>query len=321
MGSMKRAKEVRDYTKDNDTKMAMDNFGISRETVRRYCRMANNEGKGNEKLPEPNAVIWKKLTDRLTLAEIKAFANGVTLNPNEGEQPIIDFDCEEVTIGYCTDTHIGSIDFKDYLWESFLAECDKQQVSMILHSGDLIEGMSNRPDQVYNLEDIGYSAQMDHAERLISMTDLPIYIVDGNHDRWGIKSGGIFVVKDLAGRIPNLHFIGHDNGDIIINNTKWRLWHGEDGSSYATSYRVQKVIESLPTDNKPDVLLCGHTHKMVSLYTRGVNAVSGGALSFQSSWMRSKKLECHTGFYILKAGIKDGKIIYMEPRWYPLHKI
>jgi predicted phosphodiesterase len=192
---------------------------------------------------------------------------------------------------------------------------------MILHAGDVHEGMSNRPDQVYHLTDIGASAQMDHAERLFQMTDLPIKVIDGNHDRWGIKSNGLFMVRDLAARMPeHVEFLGSDVGEVVINGTRWMLWHGEDASSYATSYRVQKIIEAFSLSSVPDVLLCGHTHKSVVLYERGVCAISGGALSYQSNWMRSKRLSCHTGFYIIKARIKSGKIVYIEPRWYPFYE-
>jgi len=113
------------------------------------------------------------------------------------------------------------------------------------------------------------------------------------------------------------HYLGSDEGDISLKGKAIiKLWHGEDGSSYATSYRLQKLIESLTGGEKPNLLLAGHTHKMAYIFERHVHTFSGGALSTQSSWMRGKRLPNHTGFWIIdvwvgKRGItKCGGIFY-----------
>ena len=270
-------------------------------------------------LPD-NADILEQIDRRYSPEELRLIASGRGLNPSQHSRPIVTFQGDTVTIGYFTDSHIGSRFFHDELWLSFLAECRRQNVQRILFSGDLIEGMSNRPDQIYSLEDIGFSAQMDHAERLLKMADdFPIDMIDGNHDRWGIKSGGLFAVRDIASRLAHCTFLGHDCADVIINDTVWRLWHGEDSSSYATSYRIQKLIESFTGGDKPNVLLCGHTHKQGYFFERNIHAVSGGALSYQSDWMRSKRLANHAGFHILRAMIRDGEIVYFSPTFYPFY--
>ena len=298
----------------DETARKMD---LARETVRRAVRTAK-KGDG-EQVERPDAIV-RKLLDRFTTDELRALSNGKSINPSQQSRPVVKFIGEEVVIGFATDTHVGSKFFSDHLWKSFIEECKIQNVSRILFGGDLIEGMSNRPDQIYSLNDVGFSAQMDHAERLLNMTDIPIYAIDGNHDRWGIKSGGVFAVRDVANRCEHVTFLGHDMADVEINGTKWRLWHGEDSSSYATSYRVQKIIEAFPVYSVPDVLLCGHTHKSVVLYERGVCAISGGALSYQSDWMRAKRLPNHTGFHIIRATIRDNQIVRFSPTWYPFYK-
>jgi len=258
--------------------------------------------------------------ERYTPHELRALARGWGLSQSSLSRPALTFEGEEVCIGFCTDTHIGEESFNDSLWESFINECKRQNVDAILHAGDILEGMSNRPDQAYHLTDLGASAQMDHAERLFKKTDLPIYCIDGNHDRWLVKSSGLYAVRDLAARLDNVEFLGADCGDLEINGTIWRLWHGEDGSSYATSYRVQKLIESFTGGDKPNVLLCGHTHKSGYFFERNIHAVTGGALSYQSSWMKSKRYPCHTGFWIIRATTQDKQIVRFSPTWYPIYE-
>ena len=260
-----------------------------------------------------------QIGDRYTPDELRAIANGSGINPQAIARKPLTFEGDDVVVGFCTDTHIGEESFRDDLWISFIEECRREGAQLILHAGDVHEGMSNRPDQVYHLSDIGFSAQMDHAERLFRMTDIPIKCIDGNHDRWGVKSSGLFSVRDLAKRLPHVEYVGSDCGDVEINGTIWRLWHGEDGSSYATSYRIQKLIESFTGGDKPNVLLCGHTHKQTSLFERNIFAVSGGALSYQSAWMRATRKPCHTGFHIIKARIKDKQIVRFDPIFYPFY--
>jgi predicted phosphodiesterase len=305
---------------DIGVKATAEKYEITRETVRRRMREAKAEGR--EAIAEPiisDSVLYKKLCERFSPAELSAIANGKALNPHGFARPVIDFDGDDVCIGFVTDTHIGGKEFGDSLWMSFLKECEREGVEMILHAGDVHEGMSNRPEQVYNLNDIGVSAQMEHARELFSATKIPIKVIDGNHDRWGIKSNGLFMVRDLCERVPNAEFIGCDIGEVVINGSRWMLWHGEDGSSYATSYRVQKLIESFTGGSKPHVLLCGHTHKQGYFFERNVHAVSGGALSYQSDWMRSTRKACHTGFHIISARIKDGQIVRFSPTFYPFY--
>lgn len=305
--------------------------GTQRGHQRYQCRDCGRKFQGIEYAPEDvafrpkgmqlrgNADILQQIDKRYSPEELRLIASGRGINPAQASRPVVNFTGDQVTIGYFTDPHIGSRFFDDYMWHSFLAECRAQNVQRILFTGDLIEGMSNRPDQIYSLTDIGFSAQMEHAERLLLESEFPIDAIDGNHDRWGIKSGGVFAVRDIAKRVPGMTFLGHDCADVVINGTTWRLWHGEDGSSYATSYRIQKIIESFTGGDKPNVLLCGHTHKQAYIFERNVHAVSGGALSMQSDWMRSKRLSNHAGFHILRATIRDGEIVSFSPTFYPFY--
>jgi predicted phosphodiesterase len=310
--------EVADYAVKESIEAAIDKYALPRETVRRYIRAANSEN-GNTDDFQIDDSVFRKLQQRFTIKELENIANGRMINPEQSEYPALSFDGEEVCFGFCTDTHIGSKYFPKHYWELFLEECYKQDVQGILHTGDLIEGMSNRPDHIYGLTHIGYSAQMEYATELLSMTEIPIHIIDGNHDRYGIKSGGLMVVKEVASKLDHVNFLGHDQATIDVNGTVWMLHHGEDGSSYATSYRVQKIIESFTGGEKPNAVFMGHTHKQGYFFDRNVHAVTGGALSRQSAWMRSKRLANHDGFWIIRATIAENEIKRFSPTWYAFY--
>lgn len=313
---IERAREIAEIVAEIGVDAAAEKLHISRESVRRAVRQAKG---GNGEPVEKQDSLIKKILSRYSPEELRALAAGGGINPSAFRRPALNFSGEKIVIGFCTDTHIGEESFVDELWIAFIKECKAAGASLIMHAGDLHEGMSNRPDQIYHLTDIGASAQMDHAERLLSMTDIPIKVIDGNHDRWAVKANGLFMVRDLAKRLPHVEFLGCDSGEVTINGTRWMLWHGEDGSSYATSYRLQKLAESFTGGDKPAVLLAGHTHKQGFFFPRNIHMVSGGALSYQSAWMKSTKKGCDTGFWIIEATIRDNQIVRFKPEWLPIY--
>jgi predicted phosphodiesterase len=264
--------------------------------------------------------VWAELKDRYSKDELRTLATGRGINPASIARPNISFKGEDICIGFCTDTHIGEESFIDDLWLAFVEECKEEGAEFILHAGDVLEGMSNRPDQMYHLSDVGASAQIDHARRLFADCPIPIKCIDGNHDRWLVKSSGLFAIRDLCASMPNMEYLGPDCGEVLINGTRWMLNHGEDGAAYATSYRPQKMAESFSGGDKPNVLLLGHDHKQGYFFERNIHIIDGGALSYQSAWMRATRKACHTGFWIIRARIREGEIIRLAPIWYPFYK-
>jgi predicted phosphodiesterase len=114
--------------------------------------------------------------------------------------------------------------------------------------------------------------------------------------------------------------MGIHEGFVDVNGAKFMLWHGEDGGSYATSYRVQKIIEAFSGGEKPSVLMCGHTHKQCYIFDRNIHALSLGSIQKQSGFMRYKRLPAHVGFWIIKGCIDKGEVKWMEPRFYPFYQ-
>ena len=98
-----------------------------------------------------------------------------------------------------------------------------------------------------------------------------------------------------------------------------KLFHGEDGSSYATSYRVQKVIEAYTGGEKPNMLILGHVHKQIYMFERNIHCISAGALSRQSSWMRSKRLVNHSGFHVVEITVNKTGISRCKVEWFPFY--
>lgn len=319
--SAKRLKEIGELVTLVGVNEAAKQLNINKESVKRVFRLfKENSSEQKAKDFNPNATL-KRIQEIYSEKELQAIAKGGRILPGLEKVPIINFEGKRIRIGAFGDTHIGHQKFSEDRFYQALAEFKKEKVDFIVHTGDVTEGMSHRPGHVYELTHLGYEQQKEYAVKLFSQwTDTDIYAIDGNHDRWFIKSNGAYIVKDIDRQLSNFHFIGHDEGDISLDGrATLKLWHGEDGNSYAMSYRVQKIIESLSGGEKPSMMLCGHTHKYVKLFERNIHAISIGCIEGQTSWMRGKRIAAHVGFAIFDVYIGDKGITKITETWFPFY--
>lgn len=160
-----------------------------------------------------------------------------------------------------SDTHLGSkydrLDILRYLY----IKAEKAGVNYVLHSGDLTEGFSGRPQQIYELKEPSYTGQRDYVIKNYPKSSIPTYIIAGNHDLWWIKRCGADIVKDICDNREDLHYLGSDCEDLEIGKLRIRMFHGVGGSAYAKSYKTQKYLDSIPVEERPHILQTGHTHQ------------------------------------------------------------
>ena len=229
--AIERAKEIFDHAAAHGKEAAKEVFGITDETFRRYMRAVKDEL--GQTLPERPQVL-EEIARQYNLDELRAIAKGGRLLPGAGKVPIIDFEGQRIRFGVISDPHIGHMRFvSDRLFQAY-EQFRQEMVDFITVPGDVTEGMSHRPGQIYELTHLGYDNQRNYARELFGQwTETPIYAIDGNHDRWYLKSNGALIVKDLAGDLENFHFLGHDEGDISLKGqATLKLWHGEDGNCF-----------------------------------------------------------------------------------------
>lgn len=316
--AINRAVSVYEYAAAHGKEKAKQTFALSSETFNRYMRAVREE-KGLE-LPERTQWL-EKIAATYSDTELQAIAKGGRIMPGATPVPVISFEGERIRFGAITDPHIGHKRSSRQRIEQAFEEFRKEGVDFVTCSGDVTEGMSNRAGHVYELDHIGYDAQKNEAVDIFGQwSDTDIYSIDGNHDRWYLKSNGAIIVKDIAAALENFHWVGHDEGDISLKGSATlKLWHGEDGNSYALSYRLQKILESLSGGEKPNIMVCGHTHKYVNIFERNVYCVSAGCLQAQTAWMRGKRIAAHVGFCIIDAWVTKTGISKFNVTWYPYY--
>lgn len=311
-----RVAEIIDFSMLHGDDSACETYGIDKTTLDRYRRIYKQHF-------GENADLLMKIKNQYSPEELRFIANGGKSSIQKTDQANIIFDGDEITIGVISDTHFGSIDTDETVMSSIYNEMNKRGCVAILHSGDLSEGMMARPGHVYELCDIGFIKQRDKCIKMMSMWDKEWWIIDGNHDdSFNTKLGaGISMGREIADKLNNVHYLGNGVGEMTINGIRITLYHGNDGgSSYALSYRVQKIIESISSKKKPQILITGHDHKSFYLpMYRNVQGIAGGCIQKQTSFMALHRSAANTGFWIIKFGAKNGSLLWFEPRWFPLY--
>ena len=160
-----------------------------------------------------------------------------------------------------SDTHLGSkydrVDILRYLYQ----EAEDKGVNYILHSGDLTEGLSGRPQQQFELKELSYTGQRDYVIDKYPQSNIPTYMISGNHDLWWVKQCGADIVNDICKQRDDLIYLGSDCEDLKIGKLKIRLYHGKGGQAYAKSYKLQKYLDTIPLQERPHILQTGHIHQ------------------------------------------------------------
>lgn len=226
----------------------------------------------------------------------------------------IPYNLERLKLLLISDTHLASkydrLDILRYLY----AKAEKLGVKHILHSGDFTDGRSTRPEQIYELREPSYEGQVDYCVDKYPHFDGQTYVIQGNHDDWWYKSTGSEIVKAIADKREDITYLGPDVADLKIGNLKIRLFHGSGGGAYAKSYKLQKYLDSIPMDERPDILQTGHIHQSFYMKQDGTHCFQTSCLEDQTPYCRGKGLANDKSCWWVDVEFDDhGKIHSITP--------
>lgn len=174
----------------------------------------------------------------------------------------------------------------------------------IFDTGNWIDGEASF--NKYDLDAVGLEAQCKLLAGLHPKTKIPIYAIAGDdHEGWYAQREGInigrYCESVMRAEGHNWTDLGYMEAHVLLRNANTgkaatlAVVHPGGGSSYATSYAIQKIIESLEGGEKPAVGLYGHYHKLWSGIIRNVWALQTGTQQDQTPFMRKRHLEAHVG--------------------------
>lgn len=228
----------------------------------------------------------------------------------------------KITFGLISDTHINSKFTQLTYLHKFYDICAERGITDIYHAGDIDEGEQMRMGHQYECYTQGAD---DHISEIVKnyprRDGIITHFITGNHDASLIKRCGVNIGRAIAREREDMIYLGQDVADVHLTpNCILRLQHPWDGSAYALSYKVQKMIESMEADTKPNILAVGNYHKIEYFFYRSIHAFQTGTFQSQTPFMRGKGISAYMGGWIITIEVdNNGYIQHIIPEVIPFY--
>lgn len=213
-------------------------------------------------------------------------------------------DCSFI-FGLTGDKHMGCLYHHNEAVHGFYEHAKSRGVSVVYDTGDLLTGHKVYRGMEFELRDIGLDAQVARVKSDHPRCGIVTKFITGNHDASFKHEAGVVAGRVIQSARPDMEFLGEEQARIEYQTPNGKfsimLLHPGGGSSYALSYRPQKIVESLEGGTKPDLIAIGHYHKadMIPSY-RNVCAIQTGTFQRQTPFMARAGLAAHVGGWIIE---------------------
>lgn len=227
-----------------------------------------------------------------------------------------------IRFGIMGDTQFGS----KYAQISYLHDyydlCVREGITDVYHTGDITDGLKMRVGHEYELYEISADEMRDDVVKNYPKREgITTHFITGNHDASIYKHVGYDIGQAIANARYDLKYLGRDCATINLTpNCTLELRHPWDGTAYALSYKMQKMIEAMEGDTKPNILAVGHYHKAEYLFYRNVHALQSGCFQGQTPFTRGKGISVHIGGWIVTVRVdENGTIQGFAPEFIPFY--
>ena len=257
----------------------------------------------------------QRVGDEVKISNIVVPSENKVVQPWSGEK-IIRF-------GLIGDSHINSkyvqLTHLHKVYDIFQSE----GIDTVYHTGDIDEGEQMRAGHQYECYTQGAD---DHVREIIRVypkrKGIITKFITGNHDASIIKRCGYDIGYPIAKNREDMEYLGQASAVINLTpNCTLELRHPIDGTAYAISYKMQKMIESMSGGEKPNILAVGHYHKAEYIFYRNVHTFQTGCTLAQTPWMKGKGIAAHIGGWIVEVHVDDdGTITRIKQEYIPFYK-
>ena len=220
------------------------------------------------------------------------------------------------------DTQLGSKYAQITHLHEFYDICANEGITDVYHTGDITDGLKMRVGHEYELYAVSADDMRDDVIRNYPYRKgITTHFISGNHDASIYKQVGYDIGQAIAKARDDMNYLGRDCAVIHLTpKCTLELRHPWDGTAYALSYKLQKMIEAMESDSKPNILAVGHYHKAEYMFYRNVHALQTGCFQGQTPFTRGKGISVHLGGWIVTIRVdEDGTIQSFAPEFIPYY--
>lgn len=174
--------------------------------------------------------------------------NYILRGQNPNEQTIFDarkyLDSTNLHFGLISDTHMSSIKERPDALHAMYDRFQKEGVKLVLHVGDITDGVGVFRGHEFELKHQGQTAQINHVIANYPRREgITTGFITGNHDLRATERGGVDPGVPISQARPDLIYLGQMSAQVkLADNVKMDLLHPAGGSSYALCFDDQTEI-------------------------------------------------------------------------------
>ena len=218
---------------------------------------------------------------------------------------------EQLKVAIISCTHFGNKYRQLGALSGLYDICERDKVSVVIHSGDLTDGIGMYKGQEYDQYALGADEQVAATVEEYPRAPVKTLVIGGNHDYSFKRRSGTNVVKRICAERGDLEYCGMLAANFTLGDrVTFRVMHARGGVPYARSYRGQKSNEAMGRgDHVPQVLSIGGMHVVDYVPYLNVHTFLCGCFQGQTPYLQEKGLFPDIGAWIATMNLgDDGRI-------------
>lgn len=211
-----------------------------------------------------------------------------------------------------SDTRLGSRFSQPSLLNDAYQKAYNMGIRNVIHGGNISEGLystgSDYEDTLFakdTLQQVSYII-----ENYPYLEGMKTYFIGGTKEQIHLTKKKIDIGKRISEKREDMIYLGAGNCYINLAKIKILLSNLKLEKNYTESYQIQKVIDSIRSEDKPNIYLCGGLLKLNSFPYRKVRCIAIPSLTATTKEMLARKSNNVVGVWYGK--IKVNRLGYLE---------
>lgn len=182
----------------------------------------------------------------------------------------------------------------------------EEGASFVLHMGDISEGIYKRDllkDTIF-MHDT-YSQANYIAQNYPYIEGMPTYFITGEHDDTHISVSKENIGKLIAQDRKDMIYLGQSRAAVKVGNTNILMRHPKGKVAYTISYKSQRHINAMRSEDKVNIILNGHWCYMDEYVLRKINQYSVPSVVAQTPEMDFLDTPNTVGYYLVNVKLDE----------------
>lgn len=174
-----------------------------------------------------------------------------------------------------SDTRIGSFYQQITILNEIYLNAYKEGALFALHLGDITEGIHSNNYLKDTIFAHDANSQKEYVvENYPFIEDFKTYFITGEHDETHIKAENANIGKLISNERKDLIYLGQRRAIIKAGKTNILMRHPKGKVAYTMSYKSQRHINAMRSEDKVNIVLNGHWCYMDEYVLRKINQFS-----------------------------------------------